>query len=111
MLPDASTLMRHVLLVTGVYAVTVSVPSFGTWIASGVQLLPPSVDSRMFTNGATLPPPTVHVTGNGVPDASVLPPFGEVSTNGAPLTVISVESHAEPPTPRWLSRTVSPNFI
>src|SRR5881396_3743261 len=111
MLPAASTLMRQLELVFATRCDTVSVPSLGTPAASVCQLDPPSVEIRMFTVGATLPPPTCHVTLNGTFETSVSPPFGDVAANGAPLTVTSISSHACPPLPGWLSRATSRNRI
>ena len=93
MFPTDSILMRQFVRVVGTAQVTVSEPSFGVPGRSGTQLVPPSVESRMFTVGEMLPPPTDHVTVNGTPAVSVLPPFGNVTANGAPETVITLSSH------------------
>src|SRR5690349_16877993 len=112
MLPAASTLMRHWVAVAPIAnGAMVSAPSFGTPETSGDHVFPPSVESRMFTVGATEPPPTVQVT--FMPPVGLIdsPPFGAFTTNGLPLTVTSMESSACAPVGRWLSRTVQTNFI
>src|SRR6266571_3059862 len=52
-------------------------PSLGVPLARRVgKLRPPSVESRMFTVGATLPPPTSHVTLLELPHSSFPPAPG-----------------------------------
>src|SRR5215467_8909797 len=106
MLSAAFTWMRQRVLVLSRCAVTESAPLLGTAVASGLHVTPPSVESKISTAEATLPPPTVQVTGKGTPDVRDSPPLGAVTTNGGPLTMTSIESDAWPPQPGWLSRTV-----
>src|SRR5207249_1819683 len=66
--------------------------------------------SRMSTVGATEPPPTVQVTVEAQPPASVSLPLGAVAANGAPLTWTTIPSLLMPPPPARLSRTVQRKF-
>src|SRR6185503_11458554 len=110
MLPTDSTWIRHEVKVTGVKRVTSCAPSLETFDANGDQLIPPSVESRMFTAAATLPPPTFHVTVNG-PDGIVSPPFGYVTSNGAPMAVMVISSQAWAPASGCWSRATSRKCI
>ena len=75
---------------------TRALPLFGTLLASTIgKVLPPSVDSEIFTFaqliGAMFVFATFHVTVCCVPPANVVAVFGAVITNGpAVLTDVTV---------------------
>src|SRR5262245_50970741 len=109
MLPAASTLMRAaVVAVFG--TVIASEPSFAVPERTVVHVEPPSIESRMFTLAAVLPP-FVHVTVCVEPPVHVTAVFG-ADTEKAPetnATVIVLLVNAPPPA--RLSRTVQRNVF
>jgi hypothetical protein len=95
--PTASTFTLHEepgLLGTDMF----SVPSLAVFDASVMgKVLPPSVESKMFTlvqlTGATLVPFTLHVTVCDVPTAQLTAVLGAVTANGpAALEIVTLIS-------------------
>src|SRR5687767_11165896 len=116
MFPTASTLMRPVV-VRLLGTVIDSEPSLATPLASAIgYVLPPSVESRMFTLavliGATSVPATAQVTVWLVPAFHTVPPvLGLVTAKPVAPTLTVVTSMSSKFTPPRPSRATTRKFI